>query len=102
MGEAKAKYGYARVAALPLMLLAPWIVAGTYLYFSRLPQLSWSGASDMAMLAVAIGLGLAGVALLRVRLLPKAVIALVYVPVVGVLLVLFSLFFVGGVPNRLF
>jgi hypothetical protein len=77
-----------------LMLLAPWIVAGLYLYFSRWPVRWWNTASDTAMLVAAVGFGLAGLSMLPLRRWQKALAALAYIPAIGALLVVFSLYFV--------
>ena len=77
--------------------LAPFAVASVYLLLSRWPSYRFTAFSDYTAFAVAIITGAAFIATLPIRGSFRGVCLLLYVPLVAVLVVLFSLWFIAVV-----
>ena len=75
--------------------LAPFVVASVYLAVSRRPPHQWTAIGDYAALAVSILLGAAFLVSLPIRGYFRVMSILIYIPVLAVLLVCFSVGFIA-------
>lgn len=73
----------------------PIAVASVYLWFSRWPARTFSTNSDYIALAACICLGMLFVLVLPFRAWVRALLAAAYAPLAFVVLVVYSLLFVG-------
>ena len=82
--------------ALPCLgaLFGPFVIASIYLWFSRWPDRSWTAASDYLALVVSIVGGLLALWSLPMSVGRRAVVSVIYVPVMGALLIYWALGFV--------
>lgn len=75
--------------------LLPFLIDAICLYFSRWPKKWDTGTSDVFSLAISLGVGAALLAALPCRTGFKALLLILYVPIIGILLFYFAFFFVA-------
>jgi len=80
---------------LVVILCGPLALMSVYLGFSRWPTRWFTGGSDWVALLLSVGIGLVGIGRLPIPVVARAVLAVLYVPVAGFVLLLYSLCFVG-------
>lgn len=73
----------------------PIAVATVYLWFSRWPARTFSTNSDYVALAACVSIGMAFVVVLPFRAWVRALLTAAYAPLAFVVLVVYSLLFVG-------
>jgi hypothetical protein len=78
-------------------VIAPFLVASAYLFFTRWPSYRFTTFSDYAGLAASVVVGAVFVAILPIRPLQRIVSLIIYVPVLAVLLFFFMLWFMASV-----
>ena len=78
-------------------VLAPLVLFSAYLFFTRWPTRLDSGGTDWIALAISSLAGAAFIALLPVQPVLRTVLAVLYVPLTGVLLFFYGFYFVGVV-----
>jgi hypothetical protein len=76
---------------------APFVVASTYLFLTRLPRVGFSTFSDYAGLAVSVFAGAVFLALLPIPRLFRVLSLLAYVPLVAVVLFFYTFWFLSAV-----
>ncbi len=81
-----------------LALLAPFLISTSYLWLSRTYDFwSWQGGMlEFVALAASIAVGLLGILVLPIDRLSRAVIAVVYLPILSAALVQWSLAYICG------
>ena len=77
------------------IVLGPPALMSVYLGLSRWPARWFTEISDLAALVLSVGAGVIWIGRLPVPDAVRGVLALLYVPVVGFVLVMYSLAFVG-------
>lgn len=77
--------------------IAPFIVSSTYLFFTRWPSYRFTTFSDKAGVAISVLAGAAFVASLPMRPLQRLLSLLLYVPLVVILLLMYTFLFIAVV-----
>ena len=83
-----------RVKIILIVLFVPIILFTIYLWFSRWPSRIFTENSDYALLFGSIVLGLWFIFRLEMQTIPKWVSAVIYVPIMSGLLILYGIYFV--------
>ena len=78
-------------------VVVPFALFSAYLFFTRWPSRLDSGTTDWVALGASCLSGAAFIALLPVQRVLRTVLAIVYVPLSGVLLFFYGFYFVGMV-----
>ena len=77
--------------------LAPFATASVYLFLTRWPSYRFTTFSDCVGLAVSVLAGAVFIATLPIRTSCRVVSLLVYLPVIGALLLVFTFWFIAVV-----
>ena len=78
-------------------VFAPFVLLSAYLVFTRWPSRLDTGTGDWFALIISSLAGATFIALLPVQLVLRAALAVVYVPLSGVILFFYAFYFVGVV-----
>jgi hypothetical protein len=78
-------------------VFAPFVIFSAYLVFTRWPSRLDTGVGDWFALIISSLAGAAFIALLPVQRVLRAVFAIVYIPLSGVMLFFYAFYFVGMV-----
>lgn len=81
-----------RIAAAAV---APFVVASSYLFFSRWPSYRFTGLSDTIGLGVSLLAGAAFIAIMRISIQKRIACLLVYLPVFAALLFYYTFLFIA-------
>jgi uncharacterized membrane protein len=80
-------------------IAAPFLLISLYLYFSRWPTRWFTSASDFIALGLSLAIGIVFLLRLPVSFGARVAAAICYVPILGAVLIFYSLMLVGFVFN---